>query len=157
MVLEITQQNLSPNKLGLSFFPKCEGASENLRWALIACMFFSNVNYLWKGLEVSADLILWMIPCFCENVITFCLWPEMKHCDCKRLKFNRKSLRVKRDKCVVRLWSPEKCRQCHKRPSNTLAWTSAQVILFSQKISTNNCGNGNVSLLGLPHCTRKGM
>ena len=51
-------------------------------------MFSSNVNNLWKGSEVSADLILWMIPCFCENVITFCLWPEMKYCESKRPKFN---------------------------------------------------------------------
>ena len=28
---------------------------------------------------------------------------------------------------------------------------------FHKKILTNNCGNGNVSLLGLPHSTRKGM
>ena len=61
--LKTTQQNLSSNKLGLSFFPKCEGASENLRWALIACMFSSNVNNLWKGLKrpysVDDPLFLW--------------------------------------------------------------------------------------------------
>ena len=61
--LKTTQQNLSSNKLGLSFFPKCEGASENLRWALIACVFSSNVNNLWKGLKrpysVDDPLFLW--------------------------------------------------------------------------------------------------